>query len=142
MTAVLVLNCTRSCSVSLIASKAWTWASIQSGSVCVQVARANVWLLRAQHGDENLRLTDFPSEPIDDDRHAVAGVINEQSLASGMRLSHRRRQFRVKGAVEFAEPRIAVTARIFSDIFVPDDQQGDVLAFQASDELSANPAQL
>src|SRR3984957_20733099 len=45
-----------------------------------------------------------------------------------MRLAHRRRQFRLEGSVEFAEPRIAVAARVLSDIFVPDDQQGDVLA--------------
>jgi hypothetical protein len=41
------------------------------------------------------------------------------------------RQLRFKGAIELAEPGIAVTAWIGCDIFVPDDQQGDVLALHS-----------
>ena len=85
---------------------------------------------RAEHGDEDLRLAHFAGQPVDDDRHAVAGVIDEQPLAGRMRLPHRRRQLRFKAAIEFAKPRIAVTAGIGGDIFVPDDHQGDVLALQ------------
>jgi hypothetical protein len=36
----------------------------------------------AQHGDEDLRHADFAGEPIDNDRNAVAGVIDEQPLAA------------------------------------------------------------
>ena len=36
---------------------------------------------RAEHGDEDLRLADLAGQPVDDDRHPVAGVIDEQPLA-------------------------------------------------------------
>ena len=85
---------------------------------------------RAEHGDEDLRLADFAGQPVDDDRNPVAGVIDEQPLAGRVRLPHRRRQLRFKAAIELAKPRIAVTAGIGGDIFVPDDQQRDVLALQ------------
>ena len=84
----------------------------------------------AQHGDEDLRHADLAGEPIDDDRHAVAGVIDEQPLAGGMRLAHRHRERLLEGSIELAEPRVAVAARVRRDIFVPQDQQGDVLALQ------------
>ena len=85
---------------------------------------------RAEHGDEDLRLADFAGQPVDDDRNPIAGVIDEQPLAGRVRLPHRRRQLRFKAAIELAKPRIAVTARIGGDIFIPDDHQGDVLALQ------------
>ena len=84
----------------------------------------------AEHGDEDLRHADFPGEPVDDDRDPVARVIDEQPFARHMRLPHRRRQLRFKAAIEFAKPRIAVTAGVGRDVFVPDDQQCDVLALQ------------
>ena len=58
-------------------------------------------------------------------RGARSGVATSPSA-----LLDRRRQLQLEGAIEFAEPRIAVTASIGCDIFVPDDQQGDVLALQ------------
>jgi hypothetical protein len=33
---------------------------------------------RAEHGDEDLRLSDFSSQPVDDDRYAVARIIDEK----------------------------------------------------------------
>ena len=84
----------------------------------------------AQHGDENLRHPDFASEPVDDDRHAVAGVIDEQPLTGGVRLAHCHRQRLFEGSVQLAEPRVAIAARVRGDVFVPQDQQGDVLALQ------------
>src|SRR5271157_423427 len=84
----------------------------------------------AQHGDEDLRYADFAGEAVDDDRHAVAGVIDEQPLAGRVRLAHRHRQRLLEGAIELAEPRVAVAVRVGGDIFVPQDQQGDVLALQ------------
>ncbi len=86
----------------------------------------------AEHGDEDLRHADFPGEPVNDDRDPVARVIDEQPFARRVRLPHRRRQLRFKAAIEFAKPRIAVTAGVGRDIFVPDDQQSDVLALQLS----------
>ena len=85
---------------------------------------------RAEHGDEDLRLADFAGQPVEDDRNPIAGVIDEQPLAGRVRLPHRRRQLRFKAAIELAKPRIAVTAGIGGDIFIPDDHQGDVLALQ------------
>jgi hypothetical protein len=84
----------------------------------------------AEHGDEDLRLADLPGQPVNEDWNAVAGVIDEQPLARRVRLPHRRRQLRLEGSIEFAKPRIAVAAWVLRDIFVPDDQQGDVLALQ------------
>ena len=66
--AVLALSGTTSSGTPPIASKARTWASIQSGSACVQVALAKVKLDAPQHGDEDLRHADLAGEPIDDDR--------------------------------------------------------------------------
>jgi hypothetical protein len=83
-----------------------------------------------KHGDEDLRHADFAREAVDDDRHAVAGVVDEQPLAGGVRLAHRHRQRLLEGSIELAEPRVAVAARIGGAIFVPQDQQGDVLALQ------------
>jgi hypothetical protein len=74
-----------------------------------------------QHGDEDLRHADFASEPIDDDRNAVAGVIDEHPLAGGMRLPHRHRQRLLEESIELAEPRVAVAARVGGDVFVPQD---------------------
>ena len=94
----------------------------------------------AQHGDEDLRHADFAGEPIDDDRHAVAGVIDEQPFAGGVRLAHRHRQRLLEGSIKLAEPRVAVAARVCGDVFVPEDQQGDVLALQFA--MHAGPIRL
>ena len=95
---------------------------------------------RPQHGDEDLRHADLAGEPIDDDRDAVAGVIDEQPLAGGVRLAHRHRQRLLEGSIELAEPRVAVAARVRGDVFVPQDQQGDVLALQFA--MHAGPIRL
>ena len=85
---------------------------------------------RPENGDEDLRHADLAGEPVDDHRDAVAGVIDEQPLAGGVRLAHRHRQRLLEGPIELAEPRVAVAARVVGDVFVPQDQQGDVLALQ------------
>ena len=79
---------------------------------------------RAQHRDEDLRHADLAGEPVNDDRNAVAGVIDEQPLAGGVRLAHRHRQRLLEGPVQLAEPRVAVAARAGGDVFVPQDQTG------------------
>ena len=95
---------------------------------------------RAQYRDEDLRHADFAGEPIDDDRDAVAGIIDEQPLAGGVRLPHRHRHRLLEGSIELAEPRVAVAARVRDDVFVPEDQQGDVLALQFA--MHAGPIRL
>ena len=95
---------------------------------------------RPQHGHEDLRHADCASEPIDDDRDAVAGIIDEQPLAGGVRLPHRHRHCLLEGSIELAEPRVAVAARVRGDVFVPENQQGDVLALQFA--MHAGPIRL
>lgn len=70
---------------------------------------------RPQHGDENLRHADLAGKPTNDDRNAVASVIDEQPLAGGMRLPHRHRQGLFEGAIKLAEPRVAIAARVLGD---------------------------
>ena len=94
MTAVLVLSGTRSCGTPPIVAKARTWASIQSTRVCVQVARANVKLDAPSTATKICAMRISPVEPVDDNRHAVARIIDEQPLAGHMRLPHRRRKLR------------------------------------------------
>jgi hypothetical protein len=60
--------------------------------------------------DEDLPLADFSGQPVDDDRHAVARIIDEKPFAGRMGLPHRDRQPGFEGAIEFAKPGIAVTA--------------------------------
>ena len=80
------------------------------------------------------------AEPIDDDDRDVAGIIDEQPLAGGVRLPHRHRHRLLEGSIELAEPRVAVAARVRDDVFVPEDQQRDVLALQFA--MHAGPIRL
>src|ERR1700727_841981 len=84
----------------------------------------------AQHRYEDLRLARSPRVTVNHDGNPISRVIHEQPLPRRVRLPHRRRQLRSKAAIEFAKARVAVTAGIGRDIFVPDDQQCDMLAFQ------------
>ncbi len=74
---------------------------------------------RAQNRDENLRHADLAGEPVDDDWNAAAGIIDEQPLAGGVRLPHRHRQRLLEGAIQLAKARVAVTAGVLGDVFVP-----------------------
>src|ERR1700733_8001265 len=103
--AVLALSGTTSSGMPLIASKARTWASIQSGSACVQVALAKVKLDAPNTATKICAVRIFAGEPIDDDRDAVAGIIDEQPLARGVHLAHRHRHRFLEGSIELAEPR-------------------------------------
>ena len=69
-----------------------------------------------QHGDEDLRHANFAGEPVDDHRDAGTGVIDEQSLAAGVRPPHRHRQRLLEGSIKLAEPRVAVAARVSVDV--------------------------
>ena len=46
----------------------------------------------AQDRDEDLRRPGLAGQPVDDHRHRVAGIIDEQLVAAGMGLAHRHRQ--------------------------------------------------
>jgi hypothetical protein len=91
---------------------------------------------RAQDGDEDPRLPDLAGQPVDHHRRRVAGVIHEQLVAAGMGLAHGDRQLAFPGAVEFAEPGIAIPVGMLLDVFIPQDRQRDVLAPQLAVDAS------
>ena len=84
----------------------------------------------AQDRDEDLRLTDLAGQPVDDHRHRVAGVIDEQLVATHVGLPHRDRELAFPDSVQLAEARVAVALRIARDVLVPQDRQRDVLALE------------
>jgi hypothetical protein len=69
-------------------------------------------------------------QPVDDHRHRVAGIIDEQLVAADMALPHRDRDPLRPGAVQLAKPRIAISVGVLLDVLVPQDLQRDVLALQ------------
>ena len=93
-----------------------------------------------EHGDKDLRVADFPGQPVDHHRHAVARVIDEQPLARHMRLAHRHRQTPFPFPVEIAKTRVAIAAGMERDILFPEDRQRDVLALHLA--VHANPVRL
>jgi len=106
-----------------MASRARTWAAIQSGRLCV-----------------HLCFTPFAGEPVDDDRHRVARVIHEQLLPGGVGLAHDHRQLGCEGPVQRAEARIAQAIRLLGDVLLPQDRQGDMLALQFA--MNGGPVRL
>ena len=123
-----------------MAVSAQTWASIQSGSVCVQLACAKVKLDAPSTATKICAIPDFAGEPIDDDLHAVARVVDEQSLPRRMRLPHRRRQRLLERAIELTKAAVAVPARMGGNVFVPDVLQRDVFALQLA--VNCRPVRL
>ena len=89
-----------------------------------------------QHRDEDLRVAKFTGEPVDNDWHAVARIIDKQLLACRVALAHRHRQPSFPATIKFAEPRVAITVRFARDVFLPDDRQRDVLALQRTMHFS------
>src|SRR5205823_1173915 len=85
---------------------------------------------RAHDRDEDLRLVHLTGQPVDDHRHGVAGVIDEQLVATHMDLAHRDRELVFPASEELAEAGVAVALRIARDVLVPEDRQRDVLALQ------------
>ena len=112
ITATLALSGTSSRGTPPMASKARVWAPIQSASAWVQ-RRLGIGEVRgAQHGDEDLRLPDLAGQPVDDHRHRVAGVIDEQLVAAHMGLPHRDRELAFPAPVQLAEALIAIPVRV------------------------------
>ena len=101
-------------------SRARAWASIRSGSTCVQPALAKVELDAPNATKICAMRISSVSRSI-----TTAGVIDKQPLAGSVRLPHRHRQCLLEGKIKLAEPRVAVAAWVRGDVFVPQDQQGD-----------------
>ena len=57
----------------------------------------------AHDGDKDFRLAHLAGRPVDDHRHRVACVINEQLIATQVGLAHRHRKLGFPAAVEFAK---------------------------------------
>jgi len=83
-----------------------------------------------QHPDEDVRRLCLAAAAVDDHRHGVAGVVDEELVAAKMRLAHRHRQAGFPAAVELAKPAVAMAVRMSLDVLVPQDLQGDVLLLQ------------
>ena len=67
---------------------------------------------------------------IDHHRHRVAGVIDKELFTSRMVLAHRYRQLQCPTAIEIAVAAVAISIRMKTDIFVPEDLQRDMFALQ------------
>jgi hypothetical protein len=91
----------------------------------------------AHHRDEDLRLTHLAGQPVDDHRHRVASVVDEQLVAAHVGLAHRDRELAFPDAVQLAEARVAEALRMAHDVFVPEDRQRDVLALELA--MDARP---
>jgi hypothetical protein len=89
---------------------------------------------RAEHRDEHLRRAQFAGAAVQH-LHRVPGVVDEQPLASGMGLSHGRRQTAFPAAVEFAPTAVAITAGMGSSVFFPEQEQGDARSAQLMMDL-------
>jgi hypothetical protein len=91
----------------------------------------------AHHRDEDLRLAHLAGQPVDNHRHGVAGVIDEQLVAAHVGLAHRDRELAFPDSIQLAEPRVAVAPGIARNVLVPENRQGDVLALELA--MDARP---
>lgn len=82
-----------------------------------------------------MRLSCLAGQPIDDHRHRVARIIDEQLVACGMVLPHRHRQACSPAPVKIAEAAVAIAVRVTRDIFVPKDLQRHVLALELAMDI-------
>ena len=80
----------------------------------------------AEHGNEQLCLTNFTTETIDDGE-GLPGIIDKQFLAGRVGLPHGDRQLANPGAVLLAEPAIAIAVRMIGFVFLPQQVKGDTL---------------
>ena len=87
-----------------------------------------------------MRLAHLAGQPVDDHRHRVTGVIDEQLVAAHMGLAHGDRELAFPGSVQLAETRVAVAFRIARDVLVPEDRQRDMLALELA--MDARPVGL
>ena len=78
----------------------------------------------AQHGDENLRHAHFTGERVDD-RHPLAGIVDERFVSGDVGLAHRRRQAALKRPVQLTEAAVTVCLWMNRGVLFPQDQQAD-----------------
>src|SRR5438445_9310845 len=97
---------------------------LRPGSLDVGEARGT------HHRDEDLCLAHLAGQPVDDHRYRVAGVVDEQLVATHVGLTHRDRELGFPASVQLAETGIAVALRMALDVLVPEDRQRDVLALE------------
>jgi hypothetical protein len=135
MTPTVALSGTSSLGTPPIAAKALVWGG-DPVAERLRPARLGVGEVRgAEDGDKDLRRPGFAGQSIDEYRHRVAGVVDEQLVAAGVGLTHRHRQPRCPAAVQLAKAGIAVPVRAALDVLVPQHRQRDVLALQLAMNL-------
>jgi hypothetical protein len=94
---------------------------------CLAPARFRVGVIGSpQHGDEDVGATLLTRRGVEH-RHGVAGPIDEQLLASGMRLPHRRRHGLAPIAIEVAKAAIAVAVDVLGLVLLPQQLQRHAL---------------
>ena len=82
-----------------------------------------------EDGDEDRRRPDLAARGVGD-RHGLAGVVDEQFLAGGMRLAQAEREPPDPLPIEGAETAVAVAGRVLGFVFLPEEVEGDALAPQ------------
>ena len=82
----------------------------------------------AHHRHEHMRRPRLAGAAVDDHRHGVAGVVDEQLVAAQVGLAHGFTAAFFQLPVELAEAAVAVALGVGLDVFVPQDLQRDVLA--------------
>ena len=93
-------------------------------------ARLGVGVIgRAERRDKDVRAMLLASCRIKN-RHGVAGPVDEQLLASKMRLAHRRRDALPPVAVPLAEPAVGVALGVLSAVLLPEQRQRYPAPFQ------------
>jgi hypothetical protein len=78
----------------------------------------------AEHADEDLGLAHDARLRVDD-RHLLAGVVDEDLVAGDVVLAHDRRQPPLELAVQVAEARVAVAVGLRLPVLLPQDHQAD-----------------
>src|SRR5674476_44443 len=103
-------------------------------------ARLGVGVIgRAKRRDKDVRALLLASCRIKN-RHGVAGPVDEQLLASKMRLAHRRRDALPPFAVPFAEPAVGVALGMLGAILLPEQSQRHAAPLQL--RMNVRPVRL
>src|SRR5579864_1675321 len=92
-------------------------------------------VLCSHHSNKYLSISYFTGQPVDDHRHAIAGVVDEQLVAADVALAHRHRQPAFEIAVELTEAAVAITVRMLLDVLFPQDRQRHMLALELAMQL-------
>ena len=90
----------------------------------------------AEHGDEQLDASQLTRTPVDQAR-PLAGEVDERLLAGAVHLPHRRPQPPRPLPVEFAEPGVAVAARMDLDVLLPEQLQRHAGALELAVDVRA-----